>query len=38
MQMDYQTFANDSEFRSKTYLIEEFGTYLIRSKDNTASP
>ena len=30
--------ANDIEFWFRTYLIEEFGTYAIRSKVKTASP
>ena len=36
MPSNYQTFANDIKFRSRTYLIEEFGTYLIRNKVKTA--
>ena len=38
MPLNYQTFANDIKVRSRTYLIEEFGTYLIRSKIKSASP
>ena len=38
MPLNDQTFANDIKFRSSTYLIEEFGTYLIRSKVKTAPP
>ena len=37
MPSNYQTLANVIKFRSKTYLIEEFGTYLLRSKVKTAS-
>ena len=37
MPSNYQTFANDIKFRFRTYLIQEFWTYLIRSKVKTAS-
>ena len=36
MESNYQTFANDIKLPSIPYLIEEFGTYLIRSKAKTA--
>ena len=32
MPSNYHTFANDIKFRSITYIIEEYGTSLIRSK------
>ena len=38
MPSNYHTFPNDIKFQSRTYLIEEFGTYLIRSKVKTAHP
>ena len=38
MPSNYQAFANDIKFRSRTYLIQEFVTYLIRSEIKTASP
>ena len=36
--IEVSTFANDFKFQSRTYLIEECGTYLYRSKVKTASP
>ena len=38
MPSNYQTFANDIKFWSRTYLTQGFGTYLIRSKVETAYP
>ena len=38
MPSNYHTFPNDIKFQSRTYLIEEFGTYLIRGKVKTAHP
>ena len=38
MPSNYQTFANDIKFQSKTYLIQMLWTYLIRSKVKTAPP
>ena len=38
MPPNYQTFANVIKLRSRTYSIEEFGTYLMHSEVKTASP